>query len=252
MLVSVDVARSGRESAWSVGEDSAVSRVTESKESHSSEADSSGGWAALRHSYISLHSRDSLLANLAGEGAGDAAEDEHDEELKEGEGGAGQQEDVVLVVVVAVPELVVVAGLLQYPPRQEVGVEHQHRHGLHQPQPRQHRVVLTQGDHQQTGDDETHNTFTNTQVNSQAVICFVKIILAPANAMVPMTVVVGCELVGIERRRGQPVQQVEDSENEAAVDDIFQGTRHSGDDSRLPARPDHRGVIRCEVYPVTR
>lgn len=83
-----------------------------------------------------------LVANLAGEGAGDAAEDEHDEELEEGEGGAGQQEDVVLVVVVAVPELVVVAGLLQHPPRQEVGVEHQHRHGLHQPQPRQHRVVL--------------------------------------------------------------------------------------------------------------
>lgn len=115
---------------------------------------------------IRFHGWNSLFTNLVGEGAGNTAEDEHNEDLDDGETCAGQQEVIILVVVMSVPELVVVARSLQQPPRQEVRVYHHHGQGFKQPQPRQHWVVLAQADHQEASEDETHDTFTDTHVDS--------------------------------------------------------------------------------------
>lgn len=83
-----------------------------------------------------------MPTNLEREGTHDAAEDEHDQHFDKREADPRQKKDVVLVIVVTIPELVVAAGGLHHPHRQEVPVETHHSQGLQEPRPRQPPLVL--------------------------------------------------------------------------------------------------------------
>lgn len=79
---------------------------------------------------------------LVGEGAVDAEEEKHHEELREGQANARVGEGVFLVVAASVPEAVVVAGLLHQPAAQEEHVDDDHGDGFQQPHPGHDGFVL--------------------------------------------------------------------------------------------------------------